>query len=184
MDNDNKYKRRPFVHWAALLLFIACGTGSGGWALLTDPDTPLDPAWNPTQPLRVTERITPLTAWKLRRALEPDAQCLAALQTGARFQRLDDLSAGDRCGINPRVRVSSLGTVNLNPVETRCQTALRLAMWTEHGLRPTTQKLLGTNLTRIEHFSSYNCRAMRTGCGETIRMSTLQQPMPSTSPDS
>lgn len=45
-------------------------------------------------------------------------------------------------------------------------------MWAKHGLQPAAQELFGQSIARIEHFSSYSCRAMRTTSGGTGRMST------------
>ncbi len=45
-------------------------------------------------------------------------------------------------------------------------------MWEHHGLQPAARDILGSDITRIRHIGSYNCRAMRTGRGETNRMST------------
>lgn len=169
---DRNYKRRPVLHWAALLLFIFGSIALGGWWLVTDPRSPLDDAWNPLAALDVQDPYTSLTEWKLTRALGDDALCLAALETGATFSRMNDLEAEGQCGISPRVSLSSVVGVSLRPVETRCQTALRLAMWTQHDLRPAARHILNAELTRIDHFSSYNCRRMRLSNGQSGRMST------------
>ena len=172
MEDKTTYKHRPVLHWAVLLLFIAGGAGLGGWQVMTHPETPLPPEWNPTQPLTVTDPVTRLTQWKLRRALGDDQLCLAALATGARAQSKSDFVDSPQCSISPQVSVSGVAGADLKPVNTRCQTALRLAMWTQHSLQPAAQEIFGQGLARIEHFSSYSCRAMRTASGSTGRMST------------
>jgi hypothetical protein len=57
-------------------------------------------------------------------------------------------------------------------VETRCQIALRIAMWEEHSLQPAARAHLGEPLARITHMSSYSCRPIRTTRGQAQRMST------------
>ncbi|MEP5731291.1 MAG: extensin family protein [Sulfitobacter sp.] len=146
--------------------------GSLGYVALTGPETPLPDAWNPTKPLHVTHEYTPLTQWKLTRALNDRQACLAALGTGAQITSLPDFGASAQCHIKPQVRLSAVGQSSLNPVNTRCQTALRMAMWEHHGIQPAAQAHLGAAVGRVAHFSSYSCRAIRTPKGSTTRMST------------
>ena len=166
------YKRRPVFHWAALFCFIAGGIALAAWHLMTHPDTPLPREWNPRQALDVRDPVTPLTAWKLARALRDDAACLAAIDTGADAQRKPDFVDTPRCGIAPQITLSGAAGATLAPFNTRCQTALRLAMWTQHGLQPAAREIFGQDIARIEHFSSYSCRAIRTTAGTDTRMSS------------
>ncbi|MGB5866047.1 MAG: extensin family protein [Sulfitobacter sp.] len=172
MRDPHPYKRRPVIHWAAFLFFLCAGVALGGWQLLVHPDTPVAPEWNPLQPLAVTDPETPLTGWKLRRALADDQMCLAALATGAQAQLKPDLVQSAQCGIAPQVTLTEAAGAKLTPVNTRCQTALRTAMWAEHGLNPAARELFGQDIGQITHFSSYSCRAIRTTTGATGRMST------------
>lgn len=169
---DHNYKRRPVLHWAALLLFIFGGMGFGGWQLMVHPQTPLPPEWNPTVPLVVTDPVTSLTQWKLSRALGGRESCLAALQTGAEMAVLPDFEDSTQCHIRPQVALEAAGGIGMASLNTRCQTGLRLAMWHQHGVRPAAQEHLSEDIRRVQHFSSYNCRAMRTSDGDTGRMST------------
>lgn len=166
------YKRRPVLHWAALLCFIGGGIALGVQQLLVHPDTPVPTAWNPYAPLRVKDPLTPLTQWKLTRALAQDATCLAALDTGAQAVRKPDLEDGPQCGITPQVTLSAAGGATLRPINTRCHTALRVAMWTQHSLQPAAAEIFGQPLAEITHFSSYSCRQIRTTAGGSGRMST------------
>lgn len=124
------------------------------------------------RPLIVSDPVTNLTAWKLRRALFDDASCLAALDTGAQVEQKPALTVSAQCGIDPQVTLSGAAGAQIAPVNTRCQTALRLSMWAEHGLQPAAREIFGQDIARIEHFSSYACRAMRTASGETEQMSS------------
>ena len=171
MDENNNYTHCPVLHWVVLFLFITGGIGFGGWQAMVHPETPPAPEWNPTRSLVVTEPLTRLTQWKLRRTLGNDQACLATLATGALAKSKPDFVDSPKCGISPQVMLSNAAGANLKPVNTRCQTALRLAMWTQHSLQPAAQEIFGQTLSRIEHFSSYSCREMRTATGSTGRMS-------------
>ncbi|MFQ6553655.1 extensin family protein [Aestuariibius insulae] len=133
--------------------------------LLTDPDTPLPRAWNPMEPLDVSASPNILTPLKLSRAVRMPERCYAALETSrSRFEILPDLEASNSaCGISAQVRLTSVGPSLNRPLNTTCETALRLAMWAEHGL----EDVIG-----IDHIGSYSCRAMRTSRGSAGRMST------------
>lgn len=161
------FRRRLRFPWAAFVFLALCGAGIY-WAI-TDPDTPLPPEWNPIEPLDVSLPYTPLTKWKLGIFLEDDALCLQALETAAQFTSMPDLEQSDTCHIRNRVSVTGVQNTRLAPVETRCQTALRMALWVRHGIQPAAQHHFGEDVSTIHHFSSYNCRAIR---GSSNRMST------------
>lgn len=139
---------------------------------MVHPETPLPPGWNPMVPLSVTHPVTSLTQWKLARALQAPATCLAALETGAEAVVLDDFEHTDQCHIRPHVSLSRAGGIAMTALSTRCQTALRMAMWHAHGVTPAAERHLSEGIRRVQHFSSYNCRPMRTTAGEAGRMST------------
>lgn len=169
--NNAPYKRRPTLRWAAFFV-ILIGMMLGVWQVLVHPNTPLKPEWNPTRPLDVSDPLTALTGWKLTRALAGRDTCLAALDTSAALDVLPDFIENDACHIRPQVNLTKVGLAKMRPIKTRCQTALRIAMWERHGVQPSAQRFLGKNVQEITHFSSYNCREMRTGRGDTGRMST------------
>ena len=169
MSDENK-ERRPAYGWAAFRVLLV-GLAFGTWFLFGYSKSPFTDAWNPLVPLNIADEYTPLTKWKMRRALAGTESCLAALETGARVERLPDFEESDQCHIRPQVRISGVGDARLSPVKTRCQTALRIAMWERHGIQPAAQRLLSANVARIEHFSSYSCRQMRTTNSGAPRMS-------------
>ncbi|WP_167766877.1 extensin-like domain-containing protein [Jannaschia formosa] len=157
-------RRRPWRLLAEIvptLLSLAALIGAGFW-LLTAPDTPLAPEWNPTEALDLTHPVTPLTGFKLRRALAGEESCLAALSTGAAFEAMAPLRSGESCGIVPRVDLRGVGGAWVAPVETTCGTALRLAMW-EKAVVAEAGALLGSPVAGLSHQGSYNCRAIRGG---------------------
>lgn len=139
---------------------------------LYHPRSTLPDAWHPFKPLSVTDDVTPVTPYKLTHALQSGQACLAALETGADFVRMPDLEESDRCHIRTRVELRGVAGIRLIPVQTRCQTALRLALWAEHGVKPAAIDHLGQVPVRLLHNSSYNCRPIRTTSGDGNRMST------------
>lgn len=156
---------------ATLLLFAAMCWGL--YMTLTHPKKPIHPAWNPTQPLKIDDPVTPLTMWKLKRTVSEPELCLSALESGpVEYEHLPDFEHSPQCHIRPRVKLSAIGNAALRPVETRCAIALRSAMWLEHDLGPKAQELFNQDIARIHHQSSYNCRAIRSVGGATNRMST------------
>ncbi|MBU2980369.1 extensin family protein [Lentibacter algarum] len=156
---------------AGLFLFVVLGV-VGVWQALTHPETPLPRAWNPTKPLRVADDVSPLTIWKLRQALASRELCRDILAAAADMQPMSDHIESEQCHIKNRVKLSRVGAVQLRPVETTCNTALRLALWEAHGIQAAAKRHLNESISKVAHFSSYNCRAMRTGTGGPSRMST------------
>lgn len=143
--------------------------GVGGYQALYHPDTPLPRHWNPTQPLRVADPVTPLTGWKLEQALTSTARCLAVIDGATQYSPLPDLESSDTCHIRGRIDLRGVGDAALSSIETRCAIGLRLAMWEEHALQPAAKELFGAGLSRIDHIGSYNCRRIR---GSSDRWST------------
>lgn len=149
---------------ARLSVTLALGTGMAlsGWWLLTSPDTPVPTEWNPLEPLDLSRPQVAVTGMKMRRALRSSAGCAAALRTGAVFEALPPREGPGQCGIVDRVRLTEVGGARLDPLETSCSVALRLAAWERYGLRPAAATL-GAGVTRLYHQGSYNCRPIRGG---------------------
>lgn len=137
---------------------------------MTHPKSPLPPEWNPAAPLRLSDKVTFLTGWKLRRAAGKLDTCLAAMPRADAIP-MQPLSDGPNCGIADRVTVSSVGKAAMAPVETTCAIALRTAIWEHHTLQSAAARIFGENIVRIEHLSSYSCRKIRTPHGFGQRMS-------------
>lgn len=163
---------RFLIQWLWRVIVASSLAAILAWWLMNADNSPLPDAWNPLLPLDVAAPVTPLTATKLRRALESTAACYAALTSAASFEPLDPLIAEGGCGINPRLRLSQLGDVAMVPVETTCAIALRLAMWERHVVQPAARAQFASAVTRIRHQSSYNCRAVRTESGDGLQLST------------
>jgi hypothetical protein len=122
--------------------------------------------------LTLSDPITPLTAWKLRRTLNDPDLCLAALDDAADMAPLDTLEVSQDCHVRNRVSLSSVESAGIDRIETSCATALRLAPWTVHGIQPAAQDILSTDATVLRQSGSYNHRPIRTSNGNRIRWST------------
>ncbi|WP_170410734.1 extensin-like domain-containing protein [Ruegeria atlantica] len=164
--------RRRFLLSAASFVFsiavVAILLGGGGWWLLAHPETPVPPHWNPLRELKVNAPVTPVTRFQLNRALANEGQCRAVLaEAGVNFEAMEDLVVDENCGIAGRGRLSALVASKVEAVETSCTTTLRLTMWEHHVVQPAAQSLLGTQVSRLRHVGSYNCRQMRTAQGKS-----------------
>lgn len=159
---------RRLIGVALLSLFVLAG-----WSLLHPQQSLIPAAWNPTKPLEVADPITPLTDWKIRSVMAHPGSCTAILEGyGAALTPKVDLVESDACFIAQRVSLTGLQSTRLRPFDTTCEVALRLAMWREHSLAPAAEQHFGQGVREIRHYSSYNCRRIRTSRGESDRMST------------
>jgi hypothetical protein len=92
-----------------------------------------------------------------------DAACLKSLKTrDVEFKAKSDFTNPKGCSVTHAVRLVRVGKVKIDnaPLLT-CRMASQLADFEEGALQTSAQRLLGTNVTRIKHFGSYNCRGMR-----------------------
>nr|WP_268821687.1 extensin family protein [Octadecabacter dasysiphoniae] len=108
----------------------------------------------------------------MRLALADPAQCVAVLDASAQARSMTPLEVTDNCHVRNRVRLSQIGAARIDPIETSCATALRLAMWERHGVQPAARDILGTDVTVFRQIGSYNCRPIRTSNGNSTRWST------------
>ncbi len=168
---DKSKKRRPYFQWAAFFVVLTAAV-YGGYQAMIHPNTSLPPEWNPTVPLNVDHKYAPLTMWKLRNALANADQCHTALGNTVRLTRLPDFEKSELCHIRDQVELKQVGQSTVKPFNTRCQMALRMAMWEKHGIQPAAQKHFQKPVSEIKHYSSYSCRKIRTVGGDNTRMST------------
>tara|TARA_R110002051_G_scaffold38640_4_gene81989 strand:- start:10662 stop:11396 length:735 start_codon:yes stop_codon:yes gene_type:complete len=143
------------------------------WVILVgvDVNRVIPAGWNPFAPFHVSDPITPLTQWRLTRALSDADSCLAALDGVADFVAMPDFEATEQCNIKQRVRLSRVGEAEIKPLETQCAVAVRMAMWERYSLQPAANQM-GTSVATIDQIGSYSCREMRTESGSAGRMST------------
>ena len=129
-------------------------------------------AWQPWSPLDLDAAPNLVSRWKVRAMLVDGELCRAALsQSRAGVAFLDDAVDSANCHIKNRVRLSTVSAARLAPVQTRCEIAARLYLWEREVLQPAARRHLGVSVRRIEHFSSYSCRKMRTSRGGSGRWS-------------
>ena len=166
-------KKKSRANWfRAAFLFVTVTGAFGAVTALFHPDSPLPNQWNPLEPLDVTNPVTPLTAWKLRRAQKDAQLCIDVLSEAAVFERFKDKIDSEFCGIAPRLQIDRLGQTAVSSLETACATALTTAMWEHHSLQPRALDILGTKIDRIDHVGSYSCRRIRTLSGASSDWST------------
>lgn len=172
MGKDKRYDRPPGGFWAVSFLLFIAAIGYFGWFTLSRGVALVPPAWNPFEPLRVADDITPLTKWKLSRTEADPAACQLALDDAAEMEPMPPLVVGGGCGIDQRITLRRVGMSALDPLQTSCPVALRMAMWERHTLQPAAQEVFGTQVTTIRQIGSYNCRTIRTTAGSSNRLST------------
>lgn len=160
-------KLRRFL-FALLVATLCVGTHQA----LYHPDTPLPGEWNPAATFEVAHALSPLTDFKIAGVMADLGRCETVLEGDAVLTSLDTLVESDTCGIAQRVRLASIGGVDFRPFETTCEVALRMALWERHGLSPAAEEEFGQGIREIRHYSSYNCRRIRTTAGESTRWST------------
>ncbi len=122
--------------------------------------------FNPWAPLDVAAPPNALTGYKLARARNEPARCLAALaRTGMVYDLLPDRETGPGCGFQDAVRLRNAG-VRLNPAPSlSCPMALSFHMWETHVLQPAAQAHFGQPVAAVEHLGSYACRNINRGDG-------------------
>ncbi|MBN6044224.1 extensin family protein [Citrobacter sp. ku-bf4] len=133
-----------------VILSVACGVGYRYLPSYYDPFAPLElsdpPNW--------------LTQFKLKR-LTP-ARCQTLLQQANEEKLITSQPVADSAGECPLadvVRVRDFGAVKLSSsFLASCPLALRSALYVTQQAAPLTERLMMSQLTRIEHLGSYACR--------------------------
>jgi hypothetical protein len=142
---------------------------------VTEPATAADatPALPQTVPPVLTEpageQAPVMTDTPATPVFDEDAAkaCEAELsRMGAVFEVMPAIDAGDGCGAERPLKLSSVG-VPLEPaVTTRCETALALAKWTREVVVPSARLHLNATVKSMATGDSYQCRDRR-GEGES-----------------
>jgi len=143
---------RPLV----VLLCLAAMLAGGVYAFTRyAPDR-----YNPFAPLDIAEAPSFLTAWKLQSLKGDPAACYAVLgAAGISYTAIPDRETGEDCGFENAARLQDTETLpGTRGLAMTCPMIAALAVWERHDLQPAAQSLLGTRVSRIEHFGSYACR--------------------------
>ena len=165
-DPDPDHKSSGGGVAAALFTLLVLGAMIAGFWMLKDSK------YNPRTPLDPLAELHVATSYQLARTAEDPLLCQAALATlQAQFSTVEDQVDSALCHIRPNVELTSLAAADLTDINTRCATALRLAMWDHHIVQPAALQHFGQGVRRINHFGSYSCRRMRTSSGASTAMS-------------
>ena len=99
-------------------------------------------------------------AWpKLGRLSTDDTLCSSVLkQARMRYQPVPDREMGLGCGFHNAVRIERTSLGIGEPFTLSCRTAVALALWEVHVLRPAAQAHFLEPVVRVEHLGSYACR--------------------------
>jgi hypothetical protein len=140
------------------LLLLIVSTAAGVYAV-REGVVAIPDSWNPWAPLRIEEPLHWLTRYKLERAADDDALCLAVLdQAEMRFEPVADRETGPGCGYDNAVLISRTRYSVGDAFTLSCRSALALALWERHIVEPAAQRHYGAAVARLEHFGSYACR--------------------------
>jgi len=117
------------------------------------------PEWSPWASLDLESPPNFLTSYKLSQLSNDRAACeqvLADAQMSYVWQ--PDQETGPACGLFDAVTIERTASDVGEPFSLTCRTAVSLALWEKHVLRPAALAHFGAPVTRIEHFGSYSCR--------------------------
>ena len=92
-----------------------------------------------------------------------NASCFKELeQRDVEFKQLAAFSQSNRCKVEYAVRLARVGKMKLDnaPLLT-CRMAMQLTEFEQYTLQPTAKRLLGSEINRLKHIGTYNCRSMR-----------------------
>jgi len=135
---------------------LIAGLGWIGWQHLPRP-------YNPFAPLHVTDPMTPMTEFKLRRLRGNPEFCTAALAT-APLRTVARPEAGSAdCPLPDVVQVQAAVIPLSSTFLASCPLAVSYALWEGHVLQPLARQHLGQDVRRVTHLGSYACRSVRGG---------------------
>lgn len=158
--DDSGRKRRIWPRLAfGLVLALAATYGLSRFGYVEWPRK-YDPLALPD----LTETPGLLTRWQMK-LVDADADncALALSRAGLPASLKPNMAAAGQCGKFGAIELRRLSTARLKPEDTRCAIAARLYMWERNSLQPTARRILGEEITEIEHFGSYSCRNKRGG---------------------
>jgi hypothetical protein len=99
------------------------------------------------------------TRHKLSRLTADDDLCRQVLaRTALEYEPVPDRVTGRGCGFTDAVLIRRTPSEVGEEFSVSCRTAVSLAMWELHVVRPAVRRHFGQSLSKIEHFGSYSCR--------------------------
>lgn len=117
----------------------------------------------PWAPLDLGQPVGMSTGRKLTALTQDREQCMALLdRAGIRYNPLPTRRDGAQCGYDDAVRFADGGAqaIAYRPASlgVSCPVAASLALWEWNGVQSAARELLGSDVVRIDHLGSYNCR--------------------------
>ncbi|MFZ2870680.1 extensin family protein [Zavarzinia sp.] len=99
------------------------------------------------------------TARQLHALIEDPVACLAVLKAArVAFTPMPDRPIIEGCGFADALRLQGEKARFREPVVLTCAMAAGLVLFERQILQPAAEKLLGSRVTRIEDYGTYNCR--------------------------
>jgi hypothetical protein len=114
---------------------------------------------NPWAALDIAAEPNFLTRYKLARLTGDRELCGRILERADMdYEPLPDRQTGENCGLYSAVRIDRTTARTDEPFSLTCRTAVALALWERHVLRPAAERHFGSPVEKLEHFGSYSCR--------------------------
>lgn len=136
----------------ALLIIISGAVLLAGWLWLQQ-----NPQHDPLAPLNLNDPPGWATSGKLADLSDNQRLCRSVLsQSSVAFTALPGEGDGP-CGLPDRTQIDDPMIVPGATVAT-CPVTAGLALWLNHGVQDAAQEHLGTEVTRILHLGTINCR--------------------------
>ena len=167
-DNAPANLTRPAqsVPWGRFFLLLVWTALVAGIYGVYSGAVPVDARYNPWAPLDVSAEPAFLTSYKMSRALNQPALCMAVLAgSGMRYDVLPDRTTGSGCGFENAVLLRTAGVRFGAPLPLSCPMALSFAMWERHVLQPAAMSRFQQRIVAIDQLGSYACRNINTGEG-------------------
>ncbi len=116
--------------------------------------------YNPFVPLSLDDPPGKISQFKLRRLTPEQCGTLLGQANDRRLIRTQPVAdSGGDCPLVDVVRVRDFGPVSLSSsFLASCPLALSAALWVNQQAQPLSRQMMGSRLTRIEHFGSFACR--------------------------
>lgn len=122
------------------------------------------PQYLPWVPLALAHELGPTTSAKVRRLQENLDSCMAVLNEAQLRVTPLALRTEPQCTIPDAVSLQRFHYEYVpSYVPMSCPLAVSLGLWERHIVQNAAAQYLQTNVTRIHHYGTYNCRPIRGG---------------------